>query len=614
MYYDEAVNINFLRLTMNTYASPLHAAIKMAIRLRYYQADLDRAIHAAWAEGVKAVCAVLPTGGGKTVTFGSVVAQHRGAAVCIAHRQELVGQISVALARYGIRHKIIAPDKVIKNIIALHIKKVGTNFIMPSAQVAVAGVDTLIRGGKLVKSNWLQTVTLQVHDEGHHLLRDNKWGRAAAMFTHPECKLLSVTATPERADGKGLGRHADGLIDRLIEGPGMRELINLGYLTPYRVAIAESDLELTRDMFNAAGELNERGKAQVRGSHIVGDVVAAYQKFTPGQPAIVFASDIETSEKMARRFREAGIPALHVDGDTPDDVRDDAVSKLEDGRLLVLCNVGLFGEGFDLPVVVGVYDTAATESFSNYAQRFGRMLRLLLTGEQQAAWEDYTPEQRRAIIAEGAKPYGYYVDLVGNLVRHQGPPDRPRLYTLDSRERRGDGTGGGPPVTFCLNRNVNGTGIACGQTYERFRTCCPFCGFVPEPAARNSPEAVDGDLTLLDEETLARLRGEMFDPEAAFYPVRSKGGGIARKLIAGHERLVAAQLNFRDAFAWWAGEFRGAGLTDAEIYKLFYVTFKTDFLSACALRDVDALGTITAALDAVLTDSSKSRRVHHVVN
>lgn len=597
---------------MNTFASPLHAAVKMSVRLRHYQGQLDREIHAAWAEGARGVCAVLPTGGGKTVTFGSVVAQHRGAAVCIAHRQELVGQISIALARYGIRHKIIAPDKVVKNIIALHVRKIGTNFVMPGAQVAVAGVDTLIRGGKLVKPNWVKSVTLQVHDEGHHLLRGNKWGNAAAMFTHPDCRLLAVTATPERADGKGLGRHAEGLIDRLVEGPGMRELINLGYLVPYRVAVAESDLELTGDMFNAAGELNERGRAHMRGSHIVGDVVAAYQKFTPDKPAIVFAPDIETSERMAQKFRDAGIPALHVDGDTPDDVRDDAVSKLENGRLKVLCNVGLFGEGFDLPIVVGVYDASATESFSNYAQRFGRMLRLAITSEQQAAWEDCSPEQRHAIIAESDKPFGYYVDLVGNLVRHGGPPDRPRTWSLDSREKRSGGGGGTDRIKFCTNPD-RGDGIACGQVYDRFRRCCPFCGFAPAPTSRNSPEAVDGDLTLLDDETLARLRGEVFDPSAPFYPIRSKGAGIARKLIAGHERLVAAQLDFRDAFAWWAGELRGAGLSDAEIYKLFFLTFNLDFLSACAVRDVEKLNSLTMALDAVLTNSSKSRRVRPVV-
>lgn len=548
-----------------------------------------------------------------TVTFGSVVAKHQGAAACIAHRQELVGQISLALAKYGIRHKLIAPDNVIKNIISLHIRKVGTNFIMPSAQVAVAGVDTLIRKGKLVKDTWLKVVTLQVHDEGHHLLAANKWGRAAKMFTHSDCKLLAVTATPERADGAGLGRHADGLIDTLIEGPTMRQLINEGYLTPYKVAIAESDVELTKDMFSASGELNERGKAQVRGSHIVGDIVKAYLQFTPGKPAIAFASDIESSQAMAQRFRDAGVPALHVDGDSPDDVRDDAVGKLESGRLLVLCNVGLFGEGFDLPIVVSVYDAAATESFPNYAQRFGRMLRLAISADLQSRWEDFTPQERHAHIAASGKPFGYYVDLVGNLVRHQGPPDRPRVWTLDRRERRGGPSAGVPLVTFCTNKNANDTGFACGQTYQRFRSCCPFCGFVPEPTSRSSPEAVDGDLTLLDEETLARLRGEVFDPDAVFYPIRSKGGGIARKLEAGHQRLVAAQLNFRDAFAWWAGELRAAGLGDGEIYKLFFVTYKTDMLSACALRDVEALNIITAGLDSVLTDSSKSRRVRPVV-
>jgi DNA repair protein RadD len=584
-------------------ASKMHAALKMAVSLRYYQSDMYEEINNAWFCGFQNVLAVLPTGAGKTVLFAYTIAKHIGAACAIAHRQELVSQISLALARFGIKHKIIGPDSVIKGVVRLHIEELGTNFVDPSSRVAVAGVDTLIKKGKLVKDSWLQQVTLQVHDEAHHVLKTNKWGKAALMFKHSEIKGLFVTATPCRADGFGLGRHADGLIDIMLEGPGTRRLINEGYLTDYKVIIAESDVVYLADMFTATGELNKKGKEATRGSHIVGDVVTAYRNHCNDEPTILFAPDVETSIAMAENFRNNGIAALHVDGDTDDIVRTDAVKKLKQGHIKVLLNVGLFGEGFDLPVIVNVIDAAATESFANYAQRFGRMLRLLLDPQYHAIWETLTPDQRRAIIKASNKPFGRYIDLVGNMIRHAGPPDKLRVFSLDRREKRSGGGSGMSLTITCANKNANDSGHACTQSYERFRACCPYCGYAPVPAQRNGPEFVDGNIFELDEETLQRMRGEVIDVNAVY----KAPYGMARDFIQGNynhfKNAIDAQLNLRESFAWWAGEQRTNGLNDVEIYKKFYLSFNIDAISACALRPKEA-DILAARIDAELTAPS----------
>src|SRR5437868_6910617 len=181
---------------------------------------------------------------------------------------------------------------------------------------------------------------------------------------------------------------------------------------------------------------------------------------------------------MAEQFRKTVIRAMHVDGDTDDDVREDAVRKLKRGELDILVNVDLFGEGFDLPNIYAVYDCAATASYARFAQRFGRMLRLDILATLMAVWEDLTPLQRKQFIAESAKPWGLYVDLVGNINRHQGTPDRGRGWSLESRASKG--TGSGPSMlTVCSNRD-RGDGMACGKSYARFKSCCPYCGFRPE--------------------------------------------------------------------------------------------------------------------------------------
>jgi len=99
--------------------------------LRYYQKDLRRKIEEAWDNGAENVLAVLPTGSGKTKTFSNIILSHtmahilslrKGATCAIAHRQELVSQISLALNRDKVRHRIIAPPDVIRACVRLHME------------------------------------------------------------------------------------------------------------------------------------------------------------------------------------------------------------------------------------------------------------------------------------------------------------------------------------------------------------------------------------------------------------------------------------------------------------------------------------------------------------
>ena len=67
--------------------------------LRDYQHTLHDEIVSAWDAGHQNVLAVLATGGGKTVTFAHIVKEESGASVVLAHRGELVAQMSLALVR-----------------------------------------------------------------------------------------------------------------------------------------------------------------------------------------------------------------------------------------------------------------------------------------------------------------------------------------------------------------------------------------------------------------------------------------------------------------------------------------------------------------------------------
>lgn len=542
---------------------PLAVAVQRAI-LRPYQAGIKNDIYAAWNAGAVNVLAVLPTGAGKTVTFSDIIHDHQGASCAIAHRQELVSQISLALARDSVRHRIIGPKNVVKLCVNIHMAEIGASYYDPSAPCAVAGVDTLVRRGNEL-ANWLQSVTLWVQDEAHHVLELNKWGTAAAMF--PNAKGLGVTATPLRADGKGLGRHADGLFDVMVEGPGMRDLINMGYLTDYRVFAPPSDIDLSAvNVSQTTGDYNpQKLKVAVRKSHVIGDVVKHYLKIAPGKLGVTFATDVETATDIASQFNAAGVPAAVVSAKTPDTERIALLRKFKNRELLQLVNVDLFGEGFDLPAIEVVSMARPTQSYALFVQQFGRALRLL-----------------------DGKEYAIIIDHVGNVERH-GLPDARREWSLDRREKRSKSTKSDSiPVKTCLNET-------CLAVYERIYSACPYCGHVTPPAARNAPEFVDGDLCELDPATLAQMRGEIdrvdMDKEAYREELAAKHAPKIGQLahVKRHAERQEAQAALRHSIAWWAGYQRAMGRNDSESYRRFYFAFGVDVMTAQALNTKEAI-------------------------
>lgn len=542
--------------------------------LRPYQQKVRDGIEQGWSAGNKNMLAILPTGAGKTVLFSSILADEPGASCAIAHRQELVSQISLALARNRVRHRIIGPQSVVKLIVRLHMEEVGASYYDANSKCAVAGVDTLVRRGDQLAS-WLPTVKLWVQDEAHHLIRDNKWGKAATMF--PNARGLGVTATPSRADGMGLGRHADGVMDGMVVGPSMRELIAMGSLTDYKLFAPKSDFDrssLSKSISKTTGEVSahESSKAVSTSSlvahaekgQVVGDVVRTYRKLLDGLLTIVFAPDMITGGQLEKEYNAAGIPAKLVRGDMGDDERIGSIRKFRKREYLVLINIALFDEGFDLPAIQAVQDVAATESFGRFVQRAGRMLRLM-----------------------DGKEFGIYVDHVGNIARHATVvhyPDQSRVeichreWTLDRRERRS-----ASKSEIADTRTCN----TCTGTFPRFLDACPYCGEpIPAPAQRSSVEWVDGDLYELDAATLATMRAAIscVDMPPEDYRNQLVAQGCPQLGVLGNvKRLVATQevvAQLREAEAVWAGYERAAGLSDREIMRKFFSVFGVDLWTA----------------------------------
>jgi superfamily II DNA or RNA helicase len=556
-------------------------------RLRHNQQVFKQGIYQAWREGARCVVGVMATGGGKTVTMADMVRElpaRRG--VIEAHRSELVGQISQALAREGIRHNITAAKSTIKAIVENHMDELKTNFYDPRATWNVASVDTILRRG----DPHAPDTDYLFQDEGHHTLMENKWGKCAGLY--PErTRVLLMTATPCRADGKGLGSHHDGIADAMVVGPQQWELIRDGYLTRYDVYTPTAeDLNLSDVHIGANGEFNQAEvAAAVKGSRkIIGDVVRNYRNIADGKAAIVFAVDKEHAEQITAAFNAEGVPAAFVHSDTLDHDRRTAMKEFKARNLRVLVNVDLFGEGVDVPAVEVVIMARPTASFSLFAQQIGRMLRLFISPVLMAAWDTFTVEQRLQYIAESPKPFGILIDHVGNVyrefnvggVKYKGLPEGFTDWTLDRRNKRAARVSDdGIPTRICGS---------CHKKYERIYDSCPHCGAAaPEPVNRSSPEFVDGDLTKLDPAVLAVMTGEVRRIDGACYTPGGVPSHVAASIRKDHADRQREQHHLREAIAYWVAQYPQH--SDSVNYKRFYHTFGIDVVTAKTLSSKDAI-------------------------
>jgi DNA repair protein RadD len=530
------------------------------IKLHDDQAEFVRDIRKAWWDH-RSVMGVLPTGGGKTICFSSIVRDHGGYAGVVVHRREIIKQISLSLGAFDIKHRIVAPPAVVAIVRRAHMKKFGKSFVDPHALVGVASAQTLASkstGGNQLVMRWINQCDLAVFDEGHHYVGDGSWGKAVRLFDHAE-RLLFVSASPDRADGKPLS-----FCDVLVEGQDTQWLIDHGRLSPFKYYAPESNLGVDDIPLTASGDFNSRAfRAQVVESDIVGDVVAQYLKLAKGKKAIVFATDVETAFDMAEAFKAQGVRALALHGGTDSAEREKGLELFEGSGYDVLVNVDLFDEGFDVPSVECVIQARPTMSIIKFLQQCGRALRVLK-----------------------GKEYAILIDMVRNWERH-GLPSFPRTWTLDGRAKGEGKERDAEPLSLCLS---------CTQPFPSYLKACTLCGAERVPAGRSSPGQVDGDLFELDVAALQALFKKIDaanlsdadyqrDQIARNIPEIGRSQDLKRYQAAKYRRLVLENL-----IGWWVGS-QPKSRELAEIQRRFYARMGIDMATAKTLnaKDTDAL-------------------------
>lgn len=405
------------------------------MKLRDYQEAAINRIRDSFRQGNKRVLLVSPTGSGKTVIFSYVsagTARNGKRVLIIAHRRELLKQISKSLKVAGVKHAVLTADY--RGV--------------PQTNVVVASVFTLARRLK----RWPKP-DLIVGDECHHFTPDSTWGKVVNHFA--DAFLLGVTATPERLDGKGLGL----MFDDMVLGPSVAELTAQGFLSPADVyAPSIPDLRQVR---SRAGDYagTDLEVAMVKPS-ITGSAVSHYTKLAAGKRACVFCVSVKHAKDVADDFRRAGYNAHHVDGSMDVAERDKILEDFERGTVQVLTSCDLISEGFDIPAIEVAILLRPTQSLSLYLQQVGRAIRI-------------HPDKTSTIV----------LDHAGNTARH-GFIDEHREWELTDGSVRKKREGDKPPAAR-----------TCPDCYAVHRPApiCPKCGHVYKVNNRKV-EQVEGEL------------------------------------------------------------------------------------------------------------------------
>jgi superfamily II DNA or RNA helicase len=324
--------------------------------LRDYQADAVRGMsNILYSENKRTALMQLPTGAGKTAVVSeiiqSVFSKNRRAWFVVP-RNELLSQASAHLSKWKVPHGVISAGSYESRAYLVH----------------VVSKDSLLRRLGKIKN----FPDILIFDEAHVAL-DAQMKIIACMPS--TAKIIGVTATPERADGRGLSDVYEGV----YYGPSIPFLTEGGYLSPMRYfAPPISGLD---DLHYKGGEadadeLDELLKAR----RVYGKATEYYSRYGRRQdgslmPALGFCRSVKAARVTASGFREAGFSFESIDGAMPRGKQKALIEGLRAGKLHGLCCADLLTYGFDAPLIEYGFSLRPTMSRALYFQMVGRGLR-----------------------------------------------------------------------------------------------------------------------------------------------------------------------------------------------------------------------------------------------
>ncbi len=383
----------------------------------------------------------MPCGSGKTTTASTLIRETGLRTLFLAERKKLVDQAAAELRSHGLDVGVIMAGR------PHH----------PNRHVQVGSIQTVTRRecGKF---------DLLVPDECHRSL--SKTQEKLLTEDYADTPRVGLTATPFRLDRKPLGN----LFGKLIIAAYPDELIERGILIEPKVfappPASMDGIKIVRGDYE-----QDKVARAVNKPKLIGDVVQTWIRLANGLRTMFFGCSVEHSKNTISAFNEAGIPAEHVDGGTPDHEREKIFGRLISGETKIVGNVDLATYGFDMPSLECLIVAKPTASLCLHIQIIGRAMRCF-------------PGKREALI----------LDHAGNFLRH-GRVTRRLEYSLTEAVK---------PVDEDLGLVVCDQ---CQRMVSSKRKTCPECGAIlPEPTPspglggkRGLPKTQAGELVSFED-------------------------------------------------------------------------------------------------------------------
>lgn len=377
------------------------------IPLRDYQEELVNGLYNSMSKGNKNIMVQSPAGSGKSVTMSEIArrATEKGNRVLfIVHRRELVSQIK------------------------------GT-FIANDVYMELCHVGMVQTVANRIKKDKEPTPAIILVDEAHHALAKTY----TDIFEHfPNAFIYGFTATPWRMSNKGF----TDIFEDLILGKTVDWLIDENRLAPfkyYSVNLMDEDVL----KHSTSGDFSNESITKAMQKTIYGDAVTNYKKFADGKKTIIYTHNVESSKQVAEKFNDNGYNALQVDGKTPRQQRELAMELFREGKVNILVNAELYGEGVDVPDCECVILLRPTESLTLFIQQTMRAMR-------------YQPNKQAIII-----------DHVGNWYRHGLPNTEHNWQEYFEGSKKKKSKDNSIPIKECPE---------CFGVVESAYTICPYCG------------------------------------------------------------------------------------------------------------------------------------------
>ena len=439
------------------------------IALRDYQQDLYDKTVASFRRGNKRVLVTVGCGAGKSYIFAKMAERTNGPVLVLTHRRELQEQTGRLFQDNGINARV--------SMILTEANRLGQ----------------------------YERPALIITDEAH-LSRSNSWMKVLDYYN---TYTVGFSATPVRLSGEPMG----DVYDDLVTGVSVRWLIENQRLAPYEY-YAPTVVETDGLRIQAGDYVIKDLEQLMSGRAIYSDVLKSWERIAKGERTIAYCVSIKHAQETAAMFNAAGYSAVEIDGGTPPTRRAEIMQDFRDGKITILCNVGIISEGVSIDDVTCCLLLRPTESHALYWQQGMRAMR-------------YQPGKVAKII-----------DAVGNYTRNPLFDADVEWSLTQSVKKRS-----------AMNAEGNFYIRTCPKCFKVFKTApvCPYCGSVYPLHPREVKAHENIELQRLSAEEAAKA-------EAARKQARMEVGRARTmpELIA-----IGKERGYKNPAAWAAMVMRG---------------------------------------------------------